>query len=130
MSVPRRFATCQMVSPSSASTSLPSRMNFTEVALPLPAVIVFAFSSPASQRLRQFFWKIFNHTQQRIRRGLPEATDGGIAHGGRTFFQQLHVPRALGHELGPLLGPGTAGRALTARFALEKLTYIPCGGLH
>src|ERR1039457_5670625 len=35
MSVPRRLATCQMVSPSSASTSLPSRMNFTDLPAPL-----------------------------------------------------------------------------------------------
>src|SRR5450759_3959151 len=33
--MPRRLATCQMVSPSSASTSLPSRMNFTDLPAPL-----------------------------------------------------------------------------------------------
>src|SRR5215813_12499336 len=39
--MPRRLATCQIVSPSRASTDLPSRMNFTD--LDLPAVIALAF---------------------------------------------------------------------------------------
>src|SRR5450759_816640 len=54
MSVPRRLATCQMVSPSSASTSLPSRRNFTDLPAPLPAVI--AKSSSCACALPSPLW--------------------------------------------------------------------------
>src|SRR5262249_29263914 len=40
--MPSRLATCQMVSPSSATTSLPSSTNFTDLDLPLPALISLA----------------------------------------------------------------------------------------
>src|SRR3974377_1733257 len=43
MSVPRRLATCQIVSPSSASTSLPSRINFTDLPASLPLFLALAF---------------------------------------------------------------------------------------
>src|SRR5665811_2159883 len=43
MSVPRRLATCQMVSPARASTSRPSSVNFTDLPAPLPVVIDLAF---------------------------------------------------------------------------------------
>src|SRR5215475_7762014 len=125
MSMPWRLATCQMVSPSSASTSLPSRMNFTNLDLPLPAVIAFRLSpSPAPQWSRQFIRKIFQNTQQRIWGRLAKPTNRRIAHRRRQLFQELYVPGTLGHQLGRFLGPDAAGRALAAALVLEKLHQI------
>src|SRR5262245_51712213 len=120
MSVPLRCATCQIVSPSLASTSLPSRLN----------VMVLLIASPLAERLYEIVAEILEHAAQRVRCGLAEAADRGIAHRGGKLVQQRLVPRPGCHQLDGLLGSDTAWRALAAALVLEEAHQVQRHGFH
>src|SRR5437868_3749560 len=107
--MPSRLATCQMVSPGWAATSRPSRVK----------VILSVIVSPLAERFAQVIGKIFQNTQERVRRRLAEAANRGVAHGGGKLGQQRRIPRPLLHQLHGLFGADAAGRALPATLVFK-----------
>src|SRR6266446_4034590 len=132
-----------MVSPSMASTCLPSSSNWILVIPPLPSRVfrksgnrfcdkntcktldVSIFSrQTASHFAGKCSWpelirEIFNDCRQRIRGRLAQTADRCIPHRLAQFVEQLAVPDRFLHQQRRLLGADTARRALTAAFVLE-----------
>src|SRR6185312_14327791 len=107
MLVPSRFATSQMVSPSAAVTSLPSRVNS----------IVPAISEVLTEMRQQMI--------DRIWRRLAQAADGRVPHHGFKVAQGGFVKRAILLQQGDhLSGSLPARRALAATLMLEKLQQV------
>src|SRR5262245_25798480 len=120
--MPWRRPARKIVSPGRMSISLSSMKNVPCAASGIALLLSFVLiGSPRSQRLFQIIGKILEHTRQRVRRGLAEAADRGVAHQHRELVEQALVPRAHGHQLGGLLRTNAAGRALAAALVLEKL---------
>src|SRR5260370_21397239 len=138
-----------MVSSARASTSRPSRVNFTLLLIASPVIYRQGWAkrearahrdirrwarfvlptlrhspSPASERLLQLVRKILQHAHQRVRRCLSKSANRSVAHGGRQLAEQRLVPRAGRHQLHGLLSARPAGRALAAALILEELHQI------
>src|ERR1041384_7856011 len=86
--------------------------------------------SPLAERLLEIIAEITEHAGQRVRRGLAETADRGIAHRGGELGQQRLVPRPGCHQLDGLLGSGAARRALAAALVLEKAHQVERDRLH
>src|ERR1700722_7240910 len=106
-----RWAARKMVSPSRISISRSSMKKVLAAGL-LVSLIVRSCRSPAAERPGELLGKVFHNARQRVRRGLAEPTDRGIAHQLRKLVQQVDVPRPLRHQLGRLLAAHPARRAL------------------
>src|ERR1700754_1713257 len=101
------MATCQIVSPSRATTSRPSSMNV--MVLPPWSLPFVVMASPCLERFAQLIWKVIHHAQERVGRRLPEAADRSVAHRAGKLHQQSRVPWSTLHELDGFLGADPAG---------------------
>src|SRR5918999_1358968 len=72
-------------------------------------------------------WEIFHRAPQGVRRGLPQAADGGILHGPCQFLEQRLIPSGLSHKLYGLCRSHAAGRALATRFIFKETHGIERG---
>src|SRR6185312_3253727 len=107
ISVPSRLATSQIVSPSAATTGLPSRVNST-----VPAI-------------SELLTEVRQQMVDRVWRGLAEAADGRIAHHGFEVAQRGLVERAvLLQQRHHLAGALAARRALAATLMLEEFQQV------
>src|SRR3970040_373212 len=119
--MPWRSATCQMVSPGRASTSLPLRVNLIESLIVLsrnPALLT-----------NNVLAEMFQHHFQRVGGGLAEAANRGVGHGAAELLQESLVPNLLRHQLRRLLGADPARRALAAALVLEESHQVEGGVL-
>src|SRR6266851_4661803 len=127
--MPRRLATCQIVSLGRASTSSPSSRNLiasviAELRLcPLPE----GEGSRAKDGWNSSFQipaEMLEHGFHRVHRRLAEAADRSVAHHLAQLAEQLFVPRRAFHDLDRLLAADTAGRALAAALILEETQEV------
>src|SRR5215813_13150770 len=112
----RRRAARKIVSPGWMSISRSSMKKVFGLSVSL---IVRSCRSPTAQRLGELVGKVFHHADQRVRRGLTQSADRGVAHQLGELVEQAFVPLAVLHQLGRLLGADAARRALAAALVLE-----------
>src|SRR3990170_2127350 len=109
MSVPSRWATCQMVSPGLAATTLPSRVksNWSVIAS-------FPLGAPGYFGSQSFIQEELHGRDESIGSGLSQPADRRIAHGLGQLGEQLLVPLPSFEQGHGLVASHPAGRALTA----------------
>src|SRR4051794_11533394 len=127
MSIPRRCATCQSVSPECASTSSPSRINGTLSPLASASAMVGNSPRPPCTLIRAARWfdrdvaaKVLEDLPDGVHGRLPETADRGIGHHRRQVLEQRLIPARLLEQSDGLLGPNPARGTLTAALILEK----------
>src|ERR1044072_8253417 len=76
------------------------------------------------RRLAEKLREVTHHAHERIRRGLPQVAEGGVAQRLRELVEQRAVPDWSLHEHARLLRADPAGRALAAAFVLEEAHQV------
>src|SRR3954447_26249384 len=143
--MPCRCATCQIVSPGSASISVPSSVKR------IGSVIAPSYQLMQSRRKpgptdqfsslwnggppllpgpreggpsRQILPGMLQYLLDRVHRRLAKTADRGVAHHHLQIVEQLFVPARAVHQHDRLFGADPARRTLAAAFVLEEAHQI------
>src|SRR5690348_16765708 len=128
MSMPSRWATCHMVSPGRAATTLPSMVKRS-----LSVMSACSSKLASRSRIRPLYYRsgspaaslrlvgeMLHRRDEGIGSRLAKTTDRGIAHGLGKFVEQLCVPLPPFEQSNRLVASDAAGRTLAAGFILEE----------